>query len=285
MPYHNLPPTQTDPSRQMFPHALGLAPGLGRMTGRRILVVGGGQRKITDAEPPIGNGRGICRVLGREGAKVAVLDHSFEAAQFVCDEIKGDNGFAVPIVADATDVARIKPSIEEAAKALGGLDGLVLNVGITSVGLDKLTVEHWDDLFAINVRSHMWYAKAGLECLEPGSSILVISSLAGMRPGGHQPAYEISKAAQYQLARTVAFEGEPKGIRCNCLALGLIDSAMGRDEGKKRPDRARLVPFARQGTGWEVGYAALFFLSHESSYVNAQTLCVDGGQVFGVVRK
>lgn len=285
MQYHNLPPTQTDPSRQMFPHALGLAPGFGRMKGRRVLVVGGGQRKITDAEPPIGNGRGICRVLGREGAKVAVLDNARSAAQLVCDEIAAESGFAIPIVADVTDVDRIKPSVEAAAMALGGLDGLVLNVGITSIGLDKLTVKHWDELFAINVRSHMWYAKVGLDVLEPGSSIVVVSSLAGMRPGGHQPAYEISKAAQYQLARTVALEGEPKGIRCNCMALGLIDSAMGRDEGKKRPNRARQVPFARQGTGWEVGYAALFLLSHESSYVNAHTLCVDGGQVFGVVRR
>ena len=281
MQYHNLPPTQIDPRRQMFPHALGLAPGLGRMRGRRVLVIGGGQRRITDAEPPVGNGR----VLGREGAKVAVLDSSHEAARSVCDEIVAESGVAVPVVADVTDVAGILPSVEEAAKALGGLDSIVLNVGITSIGLDKLTVEHWDELFAINVRSHMWYAKAALDILEPGSSILVISSLAGMRPGGHQPAYEISKAAQFQLTRTVALEGEPKGIRCNCLALGLIDSAMGRDEGKKRPDRARLVPFARQGTGWEVGYAALFFLSHESSYVNAQTLCVDGGHMFGVVRK
>jgi NAD(P)-dependent dehydrogenase (short-subunit alcohol dehydrogenase family) len=86
------------------------------------------------------------------------------------------------------------------------------------------------------------------------------------------------------LSRSVAKAGQPKGIRCNALLPGLIDTPMGRDEGRRRGgSRARTVPFGRQGSGWEVAYTALFLLSHEASYVNAQSLAVDGGYHFGIV--
>lgn len=285
MSYHNLPPTQIDPSRQMFKPALGIAPGLGRMKGRRVLVVGAGQRTVVDKEPPIGNGRAISRLLAREGAAVACLDHSREAAETVCREIKEEGGTAFPIIADVTDVAQIKPALEQSAKLMGGLDGLVLSVGVTSVPPEQLTVEHWDWVFAVNLRSHMWFAMNGLEILEAGSSIVFISSRAGFRPGSRHPAYEMSKAGQYQLARNIALEGEPKGIRSNCVVVGPIDTPMGRDEARKRPNRASAVAFGRQGTGWEIAYTTLFLMSHESSYVNAQSLVVDGGQFYGVARK
>jgi NAD(P)-dependent dehydrogenase (short-subunit alcohol dehydrogenase family) len=280
----NPPPKVVSPGQQMFQPALGLAPGLGRMKGRRILVVGGGQRKTIDEEIPMGNGRGISRVLGREGASLAILDASADAAESVVQEINSEGGKAQPIVFDVLDHGAVPGVVEKAAKALGGLDGLVLNVGKTSVPMQQVSVEDWDAVFALNVRSHMQFARKALEVMDEGSSIVLISSLAALRPGSRQPAYEASKAAQLQLTRSIALEGEPRGIRCNCLILGLIDSGMGRDEGRRRPDRANKMPFGRQGTGWEVGYAALFLLSHEASYVNAQDIRVDGGHFYGILR-
>jgi len=119
--------------------------------------------------------------------------------------------------------------------------------------------------------------------MEPGSPIVLMSSLASLR-AGRNPAYETSKAAQVSLARNVAFAGEPKGIRCNSVLPGLMDTPMGRDATRHRPGRAVAVPFDRQGTGWEVAYACLFLTSDESSYVNAHALQVDGGLAYGVVR-
>ena len=281
----NPPPTKVTPGQQMFEPALGSAPGLGRMKGRRILVVGGGQRKTVDEDMPMGNGRGISLVLGREGASVVVLDASAEAAKDVVEEITHDGGKARPLVFDVLNHAAIPGAVERAAKEFGGLDGLVLNVGKTSVPMQQVSVDEWDTVFAINVRSHMLFARAALEVMDEGSSIVVISSLAGLRPGSRQTAYEASKAAQLQLTRSIALEGEPRGIRCNCLVLGLSDTGMGRDEGRRRTDRAVSVPFGRQGTGWEVGYTALFFLSHEASYVNAQDIRVDGGHFYGILRR
>jgi NAD(P)-dependent dehydrogenase (short-subunit alcohol dehydrogenase family) len=75
-----------------------------------------------------------------------------------------------------------------------------------------------------------------------------------------------------------------KGIRCNVIAPGFMDTPMGRDASRWRSDRALTVPFGRQGTGWEVAYAALFLILNESSYINAHTLFLDGGHLGGIVR-
>jgi NAD(P)-dependent dehydrogenase (short-subunit alcohol dehydrogenase family) len=273
-----------DPSCQIYPATLGAAPARGRMAGRRVLVVGAGQQAIDDPDPPVGNGRAISRLLGREGAAMACLDISPKAAAEVCTEIAAEGGRAVPIVADIADIAAIDRAVEESAAGLGGLDGLVLNAGITSVMLADLTPEHWDRVFAINLRSQVWFAKRALEIMDPGSSVLLVTSLAGFRPAARQPAYGTSKAAQMELAREIAMEGESQGIRCNSLAVGVVDTPLGRLEGRKRANRSTRVPFGRQGTAWEVAHAALFLMSHEASYVNAQCLCVDGGLLFGIAR-
>ncbi len=271
-----------NPSRQIFEGTFGLNPARGRMTGRRVLVVGAGQQFIDIPDPPVGNGRAISRMLGREGAAVACLDLSADAAQAVSQEIVAEGGRAFPVVADIVDIAAIDRAIADAQSRLGGLDGLVLNAGVTSVSLAELTPEHWDRVFAINLRSQVWFAKRALEMMDPGSSILLVTSLAGFRPAARQPAYGTSKAAQMELAREIAMEGESRGIRCNSLAVGVVDTPLGRLEGRRRANRSTRVPFGRQGTAWEVAHAALFLMSNEASYVNAQCLCVDGGLVFGI---
>jgi NAD(P)-dependent dehydrogenase (short-subunit alcohol dehydrogenase family) len=130
----------------------------------------------------------------------------------------------------------------------------------------------------------MLFAQKALEVMAPGGAITLTSSMASQRANGRNPAYESSKAAQIALGRAIARAGEDKGVRCNVIAPGFIDSPMGRDASRRRPDRAVTVPFGRQGTGWEVAYAALFLISNESSYVNAHTLFLDAGHMAGIVR-
>ena len=148
----------------------------------------------------------------------------------------------------------------------------------------KMTAEAWDRDFAVNVRSHMLFAQKALEIMSPGGAVILTSSMASQRANGRNPGYESSKAAQIALGRAIARGGEAKGIRCNVIAPGFMDTPMGRDASRRRPDRAVTVPFGRQGTGWEVAYAALFLISNESSYVNAHTLFLDGGHLGGIVR-
>lgn len=281
----NLAPTDIDPSRQVHAATLGREPGRGRLQGRRVLVVGAGQRAIPEDDPPIGNGRAIAVLFAREGARVACVDVSQAAVDATCAQITAEGGQAFAETADVRDAAAIAPLVARCAERLGGLDGLVLNVGISrGLPLDRLSAAHWDDEFAVNLRSHMLFAQAALPLLAPGSAVVLMSSIASLRNSSRNPAYEASKAGQVSLARAIAVAGEDKGIRCNAVLPGLMDTPMGRDATRRRPGRAAAVPFGRQGTGWEVAQACLYLVSHEASYVNGHALVVDGGLSAGVVR-
>jgi len=251
-----------------------------------VIVVGAGQRPSPPGETvPVGNGRAIALLAAREGAAVACVDAVAAAAEATVSLIAAEGGRAFAELADVRDAAAIAPLAARCAARLGGLDGLVLNVGISrGLPLDRITADTWDDEFAVNLRSHMLFAQAALQSMADGGSIVLMSSLAALRNQSRNPTYEASKAAQVSLARSIAVAGEAKAIRCNAVLPGLMDTPMGRDATRRRPSRAAAVPFGRQGTGWEVGHACIFLLSHESSYVNAHALVVDGGLGVGVWR-
>jgi NAD(P)-dependent dehydrogenase (short-subunit alcohol dehydrogenase family) len=258
----------------------GTAPGRGRLTGRRVLVVGGGQMDIGEADTPIGNGRAISVLFAREGAAVAVADRSEESAAATVSLIEKENGQAFAICADVTKEDDVNRMVDEAIKGLGSLDGIVLNVGVGAGGpfLEGTTSESWNKVFAINLTSHMLTVKAALPRMGEGSSIVFISSIAGLTAGSRLPAYDSSKAALFGLCRHVAFEGARRGIRANVVAPGLMDTSIGRLATRGRPGRAATnVPLGRQGTGWETAYASLFLISDESAYITAQTFAIDGG--------
>jgi NAD(P)-dependent dehydrogenase (short-subunit alcohol dehydrogenase family) len=263
----------------MPPEARGEVAGLGRLAGRRILVVGAGTRAWDEPNPPVGNGRAIAVLAAREGAAVACADQNESAALETAQIIEKEGGRAAVVVADVTEEAACERVVVESQQALQGLDGIVLNVGIAEGrGLEGTTPENWDRTFAVNLRAHFLVARAALPHLGEGASIVFISSVAGRRAGSRLPAYDASKAGLEGLCRHVAFEGARRGVRANLVVPGLIDTPLGRLATRGRPGRGRTpVPLGRQGTGWEVGYATLFLLSNESSYVTGQSLIVDGG--------
>jgi NAD(P)-dependent dehydrogenase (short-subunit alcohol dehydrogenase family) len=162
---------------------------------------------------------------------------------------------------------------------MGGLDGLVLNVGIAGgMGMQGTTAEQWDGVFAVNVRAHFLLAAIALQVMLEGGSIVFISSIAGLTAGSRIPAYDASKAALTGLCRQVAAEGARRGIRANVVAPGLIDTPLGRLATEGRPSRAKApVPLGRQGTAWEVAEPVVFLLSDAASYITSQLLAVDGG--------
>lgn len=258
----------------------GHAPGRGRLKGRRILVVGGGQMEIGEADLPIGNGRAMSVLFAREGAAVAVADRDEAAAIATVSLVEKENGNAFAITADVTREEDVRRMVEEAVKGLGDLDGIVLNVGMGAGGawLEGTSLESWNKVVAINLTSHMLTVKYAMPHLAEASSIVFISSIAGMTAGSRLPAYDATKAALSGLCRHVAFEGARRAIRANVIAPGLMDTSIGRLASRGRPNRATTpVPLGRQGTGWETAYAALFLLSDESAYITGQILAVDGG--------
>ncbi len=276
------------PVVQLFDEALGALPSsANRLRGRKILVVGAGQREIDDPEPPVGNGRAISLLFAHEGAALACVDVNPKALDETCTQVRAAGGAVHAEVADVCDTQAIAPLVERSAQQMNGLDGLVMVVGVASgLSLDKQSAETWDHEHAVNVRSCMLFAQQALRHMTPGGSIVLLSSIAAMRNSSFNPAYETTKAAQVSLARSIAMAGQSKGVRCNSLLPGLMDTPLGRTATRRRADRLAMpLPFGRQGTGWEVAYAALFLMSNESSYVNAHALVVDGGLTSGIALK
>jgi NAD(P)-dependent dehydrogenase (short-subunit alcohol dehydrogenase family) len=259
--------------------ARGDARGRGRLQGRRILVVGAGSQACDDADAPMGNGRAIAVLCAREGATVACADRDEAAARETLERVRRDGGSGDVVIADVSREADCERVVSDAAQALGGLDGVVLNVGFgLGRGLADTDAAMWDQVFAVNLRAHFLITRAALPRLDAGNALVFISSTASLRPGTGVPAYDSSKAGLGGLCRHVAFEGSRRGIRANLVTPGLIDTPLGRVASKKRASRATTpIPLGRQGTGWEVAYATVFLLSDEASYVTGQSLVVDGG--------
>jgi len=257
----------------------GKVPGRGRLSGRRILVVGAGTRASDETDAPFGNGRAIALLAAREGAAVACADIDGAAARDTCARIAHEGGRAVALIGDVAETAACERLVVEAIGQLGGIEGVVLNVGI-GLGrrLEDTTIAAWDQTFAVNLRAHFLLAKAALPRMADGGALVFISSIAGLVPGSQMPAYDASKAGLFGLCRHVALEGARRGMRANLIVPGLIDTPLGRLASRGRPSRERTpVPLGRQGTAWEIAYATVFLLSNEASYITGQSLVVDGG--------
>jgi NAD(P)-dependent dehydrogenase (short-subunit alcohol dehydrogenase family) len=248
-----------------------------RLAGRRILVVGGGQNDYGIEEPPVGNGRAMSVLFGREGAAVAVSDLDEASAEVTAELVRAEGAQTLVVQADAADEDDVVRMIDAAKSGLGGLDGIVLNVGVAAgLGLQGTTVEDWDRVMAVNARAHFLGLKHGLPALADGGAIVLTGSLAS-RETMPSPAYAASKGALESLVRNGAIEGAP-AVRVNLLIPGLIDTPLGRLATQLAPQRAEVrIPLDRQGTPWEVAHAALFLMSDESSYMTGQSLVIDGG--------
>ena len=197
-----------------------------------------------------------------------------------CQLIRAEGGIADTLVADVLEPESIEEMIAAAQRQLGGIDGLVYNVGIPGpVGFEENTPEAWDITLDVNLRGAMLTARAALPVMEPGSSIVFVSSIGAVRGIGRMIAYDASKAGLSALVRATAIARKDDAVRANIVMLGMIDTGIGRDGDRNMPGRENIpVPLGRRGTAWEAAYASLFLLSHESTFITGQTLAVDGGR-------
>lgn len=259
----------------------------GRLAGKVAIVVGAGQ---TPGET-IGNGRAIALTFAREGAEVMCVDRLAERAEETVAEIANEGGSAFAHTADITNLADVEAIIATALARWGRIDVLVNNVGVGSGGdgpSHRCTDEAFEQVFAINFTGARQLTRAALAPMRAAEAgvIINISSLASIA-GANMIAYEISKAALNRLTTATAQGSASKGIRCNAILPGLMDTPMGvggtaTRDGKsldeQREIRGKMVPLkGGMGTAWDTANAALFLASDEAKFITGVLLPVDGG--------
>jgi NAD(P)-dependent dehydrogenase (short-subunit alcohol dehydrogenase family) len=257
---------------------LPLDPATPRLTGKTVVVTGAGS-----SGPGIGNGRATAIVMGRHGARVALLDRNRASATETQELMGADADAAVVVVCDVSRPRSCAEAVAAAARHLGGVDVLVNNVGVlgppgTAVDVDP---DEWDLGMRVNVTSMMLMAKHCIpHMLEAGGgSIVNVSSIAGLEGGQRDLLYPTSKGAIVQMTRAMAAHHGAGGIRVNCIAPGLVYTPMvagGLDE-EAREARRLQSPLEVEGTAWDVAMTALFLASDDSRWITGAILPVDGG--------
>src|SRR5579859_2279851 len=249
----------------------------GRLAGMVAIVTGGGSRG-----PGIGNGRAAAILFAREGARVAVVDREREWAAQTQRTIQDEGGEAFVLEADVTRSADCQRVVQAVVERYGPINILHNNVGIGGSGSVVDTDEaFWDRVMNVNIKSMMLMSKHVIPVMAAngGGAIVNVSSLSSIRPRG-LTAYSTSKGAVNALTMAMAVDHAAQGIRVNCILPGPVYTPMVASGGmteEQRAVRARASPLGTEGSGWDIGWAAVFLASPEARWITGQLLCVDGG--------
>jgi NAD(P)-dependent dehydrogenase (short-subunit alcohol dehydrogenase family) len=247
----------------------------GRLAGKVAIVTGAGSRG-----PGLGNGKATAILFAREGAHVLCVDQVKERAEQTVELIRAEGGDAVAFPADVTRPADCQAMTAEAVARWGGLDVLHNNVGIESrTDLLDVTEEEWDRVMTVDLKSMLLATQSAVPAMlaRGRGSIICVSSVAALRGHG-RTAYAAAKAGVIGFVRSVAVQLGPKGIRVNAIAPGRVWTPMVESLGAEaREQRRRSSPLGTEGTGWDVGWGAVYLASDEARWVTGQTLVIDAG--------
>ena len=237
-----------------------------------------------------GSSRGIGRAsaieLARHGARVVISSRKQEASETVAAEINAQfgEGRAIAIAASISDKAQLEALVARTRDAFGRIDVLVCNAASNPYygPLAGIADDQFRKILDNNVLSNHWLIQlVAPEMRErKGGSIIIVSSIGGLRGSPTIGAYNVSKAADFQLARNYAVEYGPDGVRVNCIAPGLIKTDFARALWED-PEQIRrsneMVPLRRIGEPEEIAGAVVYLASRASAFMTGQAMVIDGG--------
>ncbi|KXO75894.1 SDR family NAD(P)-dependent oxidoreductase [Brucella anthropi] len=248
-----------------------------RLQGKVAIISGGAT----------GMGGAASKLFAAEGAKVAIVDRNEIAAAATVSEIRAAGGEAQYFVADVSDEAEVNAAVEQASQAYGQVTVLFNHAGtIVIKPFLETTVQEWDWLHAVNVRSMFLMTKAVLPHMisAGGGAIVCTSSISAVAATPMEVLYDTTKGACHMFARAIAVEFRDKNIRCNAVCPGFIRTPHGLREvsdlgklGVDVSDDAMAAQQGRIGEPEEVARAALFLASDEASFITGAHLFVDNG--------
>ncbi len=238
------------------------------LTGKTALVTGASG----------GIGGAIARALAERGARVGLSGTRVDALEAVRAELGGDH---VALPCDLSDSAAVDALIGQAEAALGGLDILVSNAGLTRDGLLlRMKDDDWSIVQKVNLEAYFRLTRAALRGMMKRryGRIIAITSVVGVTGNPGQANYAASKAGIIGFTKALAQEVASRNITANCIAPGFIASPMTDvlPDAQKEALLSR-IPLARLGEGGDIAAAAVYLASSEAGYVTGQTLHVNGG--------
>ncbi len=245
---------------------------MGLLTGKTALVTGAAR----------GIGKAIALKFAEEGANDAFTDNVIdENGKATEAEIAAKGVKAKGYASNAADFTKTEEVVKQVKEEFGSIDILVNNAGITKDGLMlRMTEQQWDAVIAVNLKSAFNFIHACVPVMmrQRGGSIINMASVVGVHGNAGQANYAASKAGMIALAKSVAQEMGPKGIRANAIAPGYIETAMTAQLSEEvRKAWAEKIPLRRGGTVEDIANCATYLASDMSSYVSGQVIQVDGG--------
>ena len=249
-------------------------PNLFDLSGRIALVTGASR----------GIGESIAKTLAAYGAHVIVSSRKADACEAVADGIRKSGGDAHVIPCNISRREEVEALISGTTKHYGKVDILVCNAAVNPYYGPLLDIkdEAFDKIMNSNVKSNIWLCALAIpQMAERGNgSVVIISSIGGMRGSTVIGAYGISKAADFALCRSLAGEWGPKGVRVNCVAPGLVKTDFARalwEDPDNLKRRTAGTPLRRIGEPDEIAGAAVFLASPAASFMTGQAIVIDGG--------
>ena len=233
-----------------------------------------------------GIGRAIAERLAEHGAKVVISSRKLEPCEQVAAAINARHGAgsAIAVAANISSKEALQSLVEQTTQRLGPVDVLVCNAASNPYygPMAGIADEQFRKILDNNIVANHWlinFVAPGM-IERKGGSIIIVSSIGGLRGSSVIGAYCISKAADLQLARNLAVEYGPHNVRVNCIAPGLIRTDFARalwEDPAALAERSAETPLRRIGEPDEIAGAAVFLASPASSFMTGQAIVVDGG--------